>query len=485
MNKEKNKTLLQGFEWYLPEDGAHFDTISSKANELNKMGITGVWLPPAYKGANGASDVGYGVYDMYDLGEFDQKGSIPTKYGTKEQYIKAIKKLQAKGIKVFADIVFNHRMGADGLEEVNACEYVSNDRNNKMSEAVPILAWTSFTFPGRNGMYSDFKWNHSHFDGVDWDDKSKRNGIFLFEGKSFEQNVDRELGNYDYLMGADLDMDNPEVIDELDKWGKWYLEQTNVDGFRLDAVKHIDFKFYTHWLTKLRKESGKELPSIAEYWNPEVSSLCRYMDVSGNVTSLFDVPLHFNFFKASTGNAGFNMSRIFENTLTDKRPDYSVTFVDNHDTQPGQALESFVLSWFKPLAYAMILLRKDGIPCVFYGDLYGIPHDNIAPVYGLQKLIYARSCFAYGTQTDYFDHENIIGWTRSGSPNYPNSGLAVLLSDGPAGSKFMCVGANHAGETFVDLLNNCNDRITLDEAGCAEFKVNGGSVSVWISEKAI
>lgn len=54
------------------------------------------------------------------------------------------------------------------------------------------------------------------------------------------------------------------------------------------------------------------------------------------------------------------MRRIFEGTLTDVRPEYAVTFVDNHDTQPGQALESFVQAWFKPLAYALILLRDDG-----------------------------------------------------------------------------------------------------------------------------
>ena len=34
----------------------------------------------------------------------------------------------------------------------------------------------------------------------------------------------------------------------------------------------------------------------------------------------------------------------------------------------GQALESFIESWFKPSAYAIILLRNAGYPCIFYGD---------------------------------------------------------------------------------------------------------------------
>ncbi|MGN0394005.1 MAG: alpha-amylase [Coprococcus sp.] len=482
--KSKQLTLLQGFEWYLPDDGKHWDHIASEAKKLHDIGITGIWLPPAYKCTGGIHDVGYGVYDMYDLGEFDQKGSVSTKYGTKQQYLNAIKTLQSAGIKVYADIVFNHRMGADGTEEVRAVMDDSNNRNNTISSPSSILAWTKYTFPGRNGQYSDFTWNASHFDGVDWDDKEHKSGVYLFEGKNWEENVDTELGNYDYLMGADLDMDNQEVIDELDRWGKWYLDMTNVDGFRLDAVKHIRFNFYTHWLTRLRNESGKELPTVAEYWSPDVSSLCHYLDASGHVANLFDVPLHFNLHKASSNNGNFDMRNILSNTFVEKRPEYAVTFVDNHDTQPGQALESFIPAWFKPLAYSLILLRKDGIPCIFYGDLYGIPHNSIAPVKGLTELIKARKLYAYGTQTDYFDHANIIGWTRSGLPSMKHSGLAVIMSDGPCGSKYMCMGVEHAGEIFVDLLGNCPDKIVLDETGSADFKVDGGSVSVWISEEA-
>lgn len=55
-------------------------------------------MPPACKGANGREDVGYSVYDLYDLGEFDQKGSVPTKYGTKEEYLEAVDALHREGM---------------------------------------------------------------------------------------------------------------------------------------------------------------------------------------------------------------------------------------------------------------------------------------------------------------------------------------------------------------------------------------------------
>ena len=78
-----NETMIQFFEWYLTSDGLFWQTAANEAKYLSEIGINYIWLPPAYKGTGGKEDVGYGVYDLYDLGEFDQKGSIRTKYGTK------------------------------------------------------------------------------------------------------------------------------------------------------------------------------------------------------------------------------------------------------------------------------------------------------------------------------------------------------------------------------------------------------------------
>jgi hypothetical protein len=52
-------------------------------------------LPPAYKGASGGYSVGYDTYDLFDLGEFDQKGSVATKYGDKAQLLAAIAALRS------------------------------------------------------------------------------------------------------------------------------------------------------------------------------------------------------------------------------------------------------------------------------------------------------------------------------------------------------------------------------------------------------
>ena len=104
-----NGTMMQYFQWDLPADASLWKALAEDAAKLKTAGVTAVWLPPAYKGAQGKEDVGYGVYDLYDLGEFNQKGSVPTKYGTKAEYLAAIKALHDKKIQVYADIVLNHR----------------------------------------------------------------------------------------------------------------------------------------------------------------------------------------------------------------------------------------------------------------------------------------------------------------------------------------------------------------------------------------
>ena len=167
---EFNGTMMQYFEWYLPS-GMLWRQVAEEAESLARDGITALWLPPAYKGSGGENDVGYAVYDLYDLGEFDQKGTVPTKYGTKEEYVNAIGALHDHGIQVYADIVLDHMMGADGTETVRAREYNPENRQQSIGEDKEIVAWTKFDFPGRNGQYSDFKWNHTHFGGIDWQEK--------------------------------------------------------------------------------------------------------------------------------------------------------------------------------------------------------------------------------------------------------------------------------------------------------------------------
>ena len=470
---------MQYFEWYMNCEQNLWNEISENAEKLADVGITALWLPPAYKGIGGKDEVGYGVYDLYDLGEFPQKGTVKTKYGSKDEYINCIQVLKQAGIESYADIVLNHKMGADMLQTIPAEKVDWGNHNEVISGKEIVRVATKFTFPGRKKKYSDFEWNWTHFDGIDYNDKTKEHAIFKFIDKSWSGEVDEEYGNYDYLMGADIDFSNEEVREELLKWGKWYIETTDVDGFRLDAVKHINADFYEKWLKILRKELKEELFAVGEYWSGDVSKLHRYITETNGEVSLFDVPLHYNLYNASR-DENYNLTQILDKTLMKENPSKAVTFVDNHDTQPGQSLQSFVERWFKLPAYALILLRDEGYPCVFYGDYYGIPHDNVEPIKELETIITLRKEKAYGKQNDYFDNPNCIGWTREGDNEHIKSGLAVLISNKNDTEKRMYIGKDYEGEKMLDAMGNCNEEVIIDGEGYGVFKVKAKSVSVWV-----
>ena len=91
------RTLLQFFHWNYQDGGRLWKEVEEKAGALSAMGITDVWLPPAYKGASGGSSVGYDTYDLFDLGEFDQKATIATKYGTRAELESAARALKSAG----------------------------------------------------------------------------------------------------------------------------------------------------------------------------------------------------------------------------------------------------------------------------------------------------------------------------------------------------------------------------------------------------
>lgn len=491
---EHNAVMMQFFHWYTTEDGSFWGEVARKAQELAAAGIDALWLPPASKGSAGTKDVGYGVYDLYDLGEFDQKGTVRTKYGTRDAYIAAVQALQAGGIRVYADIVLNHRLGADGFETVKATPFPIDDRRSPKGEPVEIQAPSLFTFPGRAKKYSDFEWHWRHFDGCDYDRNKPddRSTVYLFEGKKWDDQVSLEKGNFAFLMGADLDFESQEVNDELNRWGRWFLDTTGVDGFRFDAVKHIAAPIFPAWLEHMEKHASKKLFTVAEYWSGNLPDLHWFLDTAGPRFTAFDVPLHYSFHQASRSHGNYDMRRLFDGSLVKERPLQAVTFVTNHDSQPLQSLESVVEPWFVPLAYAAILLRRDGYPCLFYPDYYGAEYEDLGHDGQKHKVVMpshrvlldvflkARKEYGHGEQVDYFDHWNRIGWVRLGNEQHPKA-MAVLMSDGPEGTARMGT-SRPAGTAFRDLTGHIKEVVTVDNEGCGEFRCKGGSVSVWVQE---
>lgn len=480
---DQKGVMFQFFEWNLEADGTLYKRIAADAKGLQEKGVTAIWFPPPTKGQAGGLDVGYGIYDLWDLGEFDQKGSVRTKYGTKDELIAAVYEVQTHGMDAYLDVVMNHRIGGDETEEVLVVEIDPNDRTKPVSDPYVIEAWSRYVCAGREGQYSDFTWTKDHFTAFGADKRQPDVGgkIYRVADKQFSGDVAGEYGNYDYLMGADVDHGREDVRNELVRWGKWLVETTGARGVRLDAMKHISASFTKEWLGRVRAEASPELFAVGEYWSGSREELEGFLGATEGALRLFDVPLHFRFQLAAERGRDYDLRTIFDDTLVGENPIAAVTFVDNHDSQPGQSLSSPIADWFKPIAYALILLRAEGYPCVFHGDYFGndgesrlVSHRGI-----IDAMLAARAEFVYGDRHEYPESGSLVGWLHTGEDGHPGV-MAVVISTADEAS--ITMQTNRMNAEFRDVTGAHESVISSNDQGFADFAVRGGGVSVWCSQ---
>ena len=123
--------MTMGFEWYVPDDHKHWQRLRKALLGLKATGVDNIWIPPPCK-ASSPSGNGYDVYDLYDLGEFDAKGSVGTKWGTKKELLELCKEADRVGVGLYIDAVLNHKAAADHTEK---CRAVRVDQNSE--EPIP------------------------------------------------------------------------------------------------------------------------------------------------------------------------------------------------------------------------------------------------------------------------------------------------------------------------------------------------------------
>lgn len=141
----QNDVMMQAFYWEPPVDEANYngtwwDNLASKASAMSAAGFTGIWVPPPSKGNWGITDMGYGIYDHYDLGNYSQKGTEETRFGSRSELESMISTMHSNGIEVYADIILNHIYGSeeDDLEENPAVlAYVQQEAYTGGSQHTP------------------------------------------------------------------------------------------------------------------------------------------------------------------------------------------------------------------------------------------------------------------------------------------------------------------------------------------------------------
>ena len=127
---------MQAFEWYVPADQKHWQRLHGAVEGLKAIGVDNIWIPPGCKAANPKGN-GYDIYDLYDLGEFDQKGGRSTKWGSKEDLQWLIQKANEVGVGVYWDAVLNHKAAADEIEK---CMAVIVDPEGGSSSEIKLSA---------------------------------------------------------------------------------------------------------------------------------------------------------------------------------------------------------------------------------------------------------------------------------------------------------------------------------------------------------
>ena len=202
-NDKLNDVMLQAFYWDVPVhvdslNGFWWDNLTSKVDEIKDSGISALWTPVPAKGNWGIIDNGYGIYDHYDLGSYNQKGSVETRFGSREELERMLATMHNEPrIDVYSDVVLNHMYGGDENEEPNpavkayvfghACgeryaPYPSDEIKWVVPEVVPgdyVVAISGYGLPWDKG--EDERWyelsvNIVYSDGVT-EEKNVFNGI--------------------------------------------------------------------------------------------------------------------------------------------------------------------------------------------------------------------------------------------------------------------------------------------------------------------
>ncbi|HEY4553692.1 MAG TPA: alpha-amylase family glycosyl hydrolase [Bacillaceae bacterium] len=287
--------------------GGDFAGIAEKLDEIKDMGFTAIWLTPIFDNENGGYH-GYWINDFYNTEEH---------FGTLEEFKALVQEAHERDIKVILDFVVNH---------VGVNHPWQNDPNKE-------------------------SWFHPAKEVVRW-------------------NSIRDLEN-GWIYGLpDLAQENPDVKKYLMDAAKWWIEETDIDGYRLDTVKHVPVEFWKEF-SKEVKSVKKDFFLLGEVWFERPEQIARYDETGIDVFADFPLnkPLRDVFYKPDRSLASlFGMWE--KNKEVYRNPELLGAFIDNHDMKrfvsgmPADE-EKRAVRWKLALAY---LYGQPEIPIIYYGS---------------------------------------------------------------------------------------------------------------------
>ncbi len=330
--------MLQGFYWDSFND-SKWTNLESQADELAEF-FKLVWIPQSAS-CNGTS-MGYDA--VYWFSNYNSS------FGTKTELQSMINTFKSKGVGTIADVVINHRKS--------------------------INDWV--TFPSET--YKGVTYKLLSTDICRDDDGGATLNWANQNGKSLSANNDT---GEDWGGLRDLDHKSTNVQNAVKAYIQMLLNDLGYAGFRYDMTKG-----YAASYTGMYNAYANPTYSVGEYWDGNLSAVKAWIDgtkVNGVVQSAaFDFPFRYTVRDAVNNNNWSNLSGSGKGLNLDANyRRYSVTFVENHDTQyrdasnPQDPINQYIA------AANAYMLSLPGTPCVFLKHWMSYKES-------IKQMIYAR-----------------------------------------------------------------------------------------------
>ncbi len=422
--------LMQAFYWDVEPRGGWYDLVSSKIDDWSATGVDRIWLPAPGKGQSGGFSMGYDPSDYFDVGEFDQHGTVETRFGSRAELESLIAKAHSSDMEVIADIVMGHNSGG-GLQE------------------------NPFR-PGDGEMYSLFNEQNGNASG-----KFNRD-YNHFHPNDIHNNDEEAL----FFEKTDLCHDQQYVQDWL--WGRddsvaeFYKNTLGFDGWRFDYVKSFAPKWVTAWNDKVGGFS------VGENFDGNAQVLKDWVDASGSPA--FDFACFYKLDETLDRNKDLTALGGVDNMLRKIYPDKAVTFTANHDTEKDPNSDNNISFGNKMIAYAYILTH-DGYPTLFYSD-----YENDFFQDELKNLVLIHNTIASGDVQILKANKDEYIMKRGGDSNNP--GLIFYMNISSQTRKTE-VTSNWAGKKIVDYADNSKNTLSVASDGKVTIEVPAKSYAIW------
>ncbi|MGA1363537.1 MAG: alpha-amylase family glycosyl hydrolase [Schleiferiaceae bacterium] len=325
---------------------AHLDYVKS-------LGATAVWpMPLLENDMPAASYHGYAITDHY---------RIDPRYGTHEEYLAWTDGLHARGMKAIKDMVYNH---------VGTGHY--------LFQSPPDSTWFN-AWPIDPSQTASEKALGRY--------KAPFNSIHRYQTlyDPYASDRDRERHTDGWFDGSmpDVNGRDPHCARYFIQNSLWWIEEAQLDGFRVDTWLYPDQAFLREWMAAV-KAFEPQFYVYSESWVHSAHAQAFYLETHPDLTGAADFPMYWGLKNAVERPSGWNegMADVY-NALAadylygfDRAGDHLVTFLDNHDEGRFYGKVGKDLDRFK-LGLGMLYTLR-GIPSIYYGTelLYSALNDH-------------------------------------------------------------------------------------------------------------